>query len=272
MVGTQGDYLRLRDKISVITGGGSGIGRATAILFAQEGARVVVADLDEDAANETVRLIKKKGGEAIAVRTDVSRERDADEMVNATVKKFGRLDILFNNAGVLVLRSMIDTTEEEFDRVMSVNLKGVYVCSKYAARQMIKQRGGVIINASSDAGLRGFEDYTAYCASKGGVIGLTRAMAVELGKYNIRVNCTVPGNVETPMLEHEIRRWASVAGVEPENTRRLFAKLSLLNRIGTAETVAHGVLFLASEESSFTTGGCLLMEGGSLAGTSAVVA
>jgi len=194
----------LKDKVALITGGSSGIGRATAILFSREGAKVVVADINESEAHKTVRLIKDESGEAIVVKADVTKASDAEKMMKVAVQEYNKLDILVNNAGVCLIHSITDTTEEEWDRTIDINLKGVFLCSKYAIPEMKKQGGGGIINMGSEAGLRGHPDYSAYCASKGGVIALTKAMAVECAPYNIRVNCICPAAVETPMLGREI--------------------------------------------------------------------
>ena len=244
--------MRLKGKVVIITGAGSGIGRATAQLFAREGARVVVADLEEEAGRETQRVITAGGGEAIAVKTDVSRADQVEILVQKTVAEFGTLDILHNNAGVSGGKNFVaETTEKYWDLVISVNLKGVFLCSKYAIREMLKKGGGVIINTASTFGLVGLPGNAAYSASKGGVIQLTKSMALEYAPNHIRVNCVCAGWVDTPFnqdLDDKITRWA--------------LKETPLGRWCQPEEVARAVLYLASEESSFVTGTTLTIDGG----------
>lgn len=253
--------------MGLITGAGSGIGRATAILFAKEGAKIVVADINEEGANETVRLIKVNGGEAIAVKTDVTKENDIERMVKISVQKYGKIDILFNNAGVSLIGNLIDTTEEEWDRTININLKGIFLCSKHIIPEMMKQGGGTIVNAGSEAGIVGHANYTVYCASKGGVIELTRAMAVELAPHNIRVNCTCPGWILTPMAEREFPKF--YPGKSREEAIQSIAKSTPMGRIGKPEDVARAVLFLASDEASYVTGAALRIDGGLTLGAAA---
>jgi NAD(P)-dependent dehydrogenase (short-subunit alcohol dehydrogenase family) len=261
------ELKRLKDKVALITGAGSGIGRATAILFAEEGAKVVVVDVNEEGANETVRLIKANGGEAVAVKADVTKESDVERMVKISVEKYGKIDVLFNNAGVSLIGRLIDTTEKEWNRTIDINLKGIFLCSKHVVPQMMKQGGGSIINAGSEAGIIGHANYTVYCASKGGVIQLTRAMAVELAPYNIRVNCTCPGWILTPMAEWEFPKF--FLGKSREEAIQLISKSVPLGRIGKPEDVARAVLFFASDESSYVTGAALRIDGGLTLGAAA---
>jgi NAD(P)-dependent dehydrogenase (short-subunit alcohol dehydrogenase family) len=244
--------MRLKGKVAVITGAGSGIGRATAQLFAREGARVVVADLEEEAGRETQRGITAGGGEAVAVKTDVSRADQVEMLIQKTVAEFGALDILHNNAGVSGGRHFVaETTEEYWDRVISVNLKGVFLCSKYAVLEMLKKGGGVIINTASSFGLVGLPGNAAYSAAKGGVIQLTKSMALEYAPNHIRVNCICAGWIDTPFnqnLDDQIIHWA--------------LKETPLGRWGQPEEVARAALYLASEESSFVTGTTLTIDGG----------
>lgn len=245
---------RIDGKVAIVTGAGSGIGRATAALLAREGARVVVADVT-GAEQETASTI---GEGAFAVHADVSKAADVEAMVAAAVDQFGRLDILFNNAGIEGAQApTAECTEDTFDRVISVNLKGVFLGMKFAIPAMIQSGGGSIINAASVAGLVGFPNIPAYCASKGGVIQLTKTAALEYATQNIRVNATCPGIISTPMVERF--SGGTDAG------REQMAALEPVKRMGTADEVAALVLFLASDESSFVTGAALPVDGGFVA-------
>ncbi|MEH7158566.1 SDR family NAD(P)-dependent oxidoreductase [Neobacillus drentensis] len=248
--------MRLLGKTAIITGGGGGIGRSTAIRFAKEGAKVAVADIDSAIGEETVRLIKEVGGDAIFVRTDVIDSDQIKALINTTTSTFGALHILFNNAGVgnSEVRS-VDLAEEEWDRVIDINLKGVFLGIKYAIPELIKAGGGAIINTSSLLGLKGQKYVSAYNASKAGVVMLTQNAALEYGKYNIRVNAIAPGVIDTPIIDH----WK-------QNERKwpIISRANALGRIGTPEEVANAVLFLASDEASFITGTTLSVDGGGL--------
>jgi NAD(P)-dependent dehydrogenase (short-subunit alcohol dehydrogenase family) len=251
----------LTGKRALITGGASGIGRATALLFAREGAAVAVVDLDEVGGQAVVREIANNGGEAIFVRCDVSQATDCQHAVQQTVDKLGGLDILFNNAGIIRRATVIDTTEEEWDRVMAVNVKSVFLLSKYAIPVMAQAGGGVIINTASGWGLVGGRKAAAYCASKGAVVLLTKAMALDHGQQNIRVNCICPGDTDTPMLRNEAQQLG--ASEEDFLTEAAYRPLQ---RIGKPEDIAQAVLYLASDASSFATGATLVVDGGGLAG------
>ena len=243
---------RLEGKVAVITGAGSGIGRETALLFAREGAKVVVADYVPEAGEETVRQIRESGGEAIFVKTDVSKASDAERMVRETTAKYGKLDILHNNAGILGRVAFVgDAIEEDWDRVMEVNLKGVFLCSKYAVQEMIKGGGGVIISNASAMGLVGLPGNASYSAAKGGIIQFTRTMALEYASSNIRVNCICGGWIDTPMNEEL-----------GENIVKWTLRETPLGRWGKPEEVAQAALYLASDESSFVTGTALVVDGG----------
>ncbi|MHA2209212.1 MAG: SDR family NAD(P)-dependent oxidoreductase [Candidatus Thorarchaeota archaeon] len=246
---------RLENKIVVITGVSAGIGRASALLFAEEGATVIGADIDEVKGAEVETAIREAGGEGHFVKADVSKQEDVAK-VFAKAKELGGIDVLFNNAGVEVVKSLPDTTEEEWDRSVSVNLKSVYLCTKHALPQMEKKGKGVIISNSSAAGLVGSFS-PSYSAAKGGIISLTKALAVDLGPSNIRVNCICPGAIETPMLERVIKMQGN-----PREVRERRLKNYPIGRFGDAEEVAYAALFLASDESSFITGAVLPVDGG----------
>lgn len=251
----------LEGKRALITGGASGIGRATALLFAREGAAVAVADRDEEGGQETVERIRKEGGRAIFVPCDVTIEADCRRAVQTTVEELGGLDILFNNAGIIRRATVLELSEEDWDRVMAVNIKGIFLMSKYAIPIMAAGGGGVIINTASGWGLKGGRHAVAYCASKAAVVNMTRAMALDHGAQNIRVNCVCPGDTDTPMLRDEARQLG-----EPEERFLAEAASRPLQRVGTPEEVAQAVLFLASDAASFVTGAALVVDGGGLAG------
>jgi NAD(P)-dependent dehydrogenase (short-subunit alcohol dehydrogenase family) len=252
--------MRLKDKVALITGGGSGIGRATAELFAREGAKVVVSDLNEAPALETVEVIKARGGEATAVTGDVSRSRDAEMMVRAAVQSYGRLDILVNSAGVSARNAMPPgaSPEDVWDRVIDVNLKGTYLMSWFAVPEMERAGGGSIINLASIMGLVGYPvgmggGFNPYNPSKGGVVLFTRNLAIDCARKNIRVNCICPGYVETNLTR--------VLTDNPE-TRKQLEQRHPMGRLGRPEEIAYAALFLASDESSFITGAPLVVDGG----------
>lgn len=250
--------MRLQGKVAIVTGAASGIGRATAVLFGQEGARVMCADLNGEGARAAAEAIAAQGGEAAWTQVDVSREEDVQRMVQETVQRFGRLDILFNNAGVEGEQApTADCSLENWERVINVNLRGVFLGMKYAIPEMLKAGGGVIINTASQLGLVGFAGMPAYCASKGGVIQLTRTAALEYARQNIRVNAICPGLIWTPMLERY------VAG--KEDVRKALTALEPIGRLGLPEEVARLALFLASDDSSFCTGAPFIVDGGFVA-------
>lgn len=248
---------RLTGKVALITGAGSGIGRATAVLFAREGAAVVVADFVPQGGHETVKQIRDAGGRAAFVEVDVSKSADAQRMIRSTVDAFGRLDILFNNAGVQGKFTMLaDMTEEHWDRVFATNIKGVFLGSKYALPVMLDQGGGVIISTASVAGVVGTPGVAAYGASKAAVIQLTKAMALEYADRNIRVNCICPGTIATAI---------HAAASDPDNPP-LFKQSQAMRRFGQPEEVAKVALYLASDDSSFVTGTAAFVDGGWTAG------
>jgi NAD(P)-dependent dehydrogenase (short-subunit alcohol dehydrogenase family) len=252
--------MRLRDKVALITGGTSGIGEATAILFAREGAKVAITGRNEKRGHAVTMRIIENGGHAIFLRTDVRKADECRRAVDETVSSFGRLDILFNNAGVFYPQTTLECTEEDWDLQIDVNLKGTFLMSKFALPGMIAQGSGVIINNSSGWGIVGGDAAVAYCASKGGVVLLTKAMAIDHGRQGIRVNCICPGDVDTPMLPEDARmrgqKWEDyLAGCSNRP----------LGRIGTSHEIAKAALFLASDDSSFMTGATLVVDGGGTA-------
>ena len=245
----------MEGKIALVTGGASGIGRATALLFADEGARVVVVDR-ETTGEDTVGRLRERGGDGVFVRCDVSSEKDVEKTIKKIVEIYGRLDYAFNNAGIEgATASIADYSEKEWDRVLAVNLKGVWLCMKHEIKQMA-DKGGVIVNCASVAGLVGFTEEPAYVASKHGIVGLTKAAALELARRKVRVNAVCPGAIDTPMLRRA-GGGADYGDVEP------------IGRVGRPEEVAEAVLWLCSDASSFVTGAALPVDGGWVAqGTS----
>jgi NAD(P)-dependent dehydrogenase (short-subunit alcohol dehydrogenase family) len=253
--------MRLENHVALITGGASGIGRATALLFARQGAVVAVADLDQDGGQAVVEEITAKGGSAVFVHCDVSQAADCQRAVGETVAIFGGLDILFNNAGIIRRADVLDTTEEDWDRVMAVNVKSIFLMSKYAIPTMVERGGGAIVNTASGWGLVGGRNAVSYCASKAAVVNMTRAMALDHGAQNIRVNCICPGDTNTAMLRTEARQ----LGASEEKFLAEAADRPL-RRVGTPDEIAQAVLYLASDAASFVTGTALVVDGGGLAG------
>ena len=249
--------MRLADKVCVITGAGSGIGQAAAVLFASEGARVVVADINTGSAEGTVAAIRGAAGTATAVEVDVSQAASVEQMFAMTRATYGRLDVLVNNAGYGKAATVEETEEAEWDRLMAVNLKGVYLGCKYAIPIMRGQEAGVIVNTASAVALVGVAKRAAYCASKGGVAALTRAMAVDHVGDGIRVNCVAPGTVETPYFSEIFAKSA-----EPAALRRDLEARHLMPRLARPEEIASAMLYLASDESSFVTGSTMVVDGG----------
>jgi NAD(P)-dependent dehydrogenase (short-subunit alcohol dehydrogenase family) len=252
----------LKGKAALITGAASGIGRATALLFAREDAAVAVVDVNETKGQTVARKIVDDGGQAIFVHCDVSRAIDCQSAVRQTVEQLGKLDILFNNAGIIRRASVVETSEEEWDKVMAVNLKSVFLLSKYAIPVMIEAGGGVIINTASGWGLIGGRNAASYCASKGAVVLLTKAMALDHGAQKIRVNCICPGDTDTPMLRNEAQQLG-----KPKEEFLAESAQRPLQRIGRPEEIAQAALYLASDASSFVTGIALVVDGGGLAGS-----
>ncbi|HDG98076.1 MAG: short chain dehydrogenase [Aquificota bacterium] len=249
---------QLQNKIALVTGGGSGIGKSTALAFAKEGAKVVVADVIAEGAQQTVKEIRESGGEAIFVKVDVSKSSEVQAMIEKTLETYGRLDCAYNNAGVAITPMLIpDTNEEDWDRVININLKGVWLCMKYEIPQMLKQGKGAIVNASSMVGLIGLEKRSAYAASKHGVLGLTKVAALEYADSGIRVNAVCPAPIRTPLVE-------KIIAADPEAEKQLISMIPM-KRLGTLEEVAQVVVWLCSDASSFVTGQAIGVDGGVLA-------
>jgi len=251
---------RLKGRRALITGAASGIGRAIAELFACEGAAVAVIDLNA-AGRTTAEAITAAGGRALFVRADVTRMEDCRRAVEVTLQAFGGLEILVNCAGIIRRASVLGTTEEEWDRVMAVNVKSVFLMSKYAIPAMVRAGGGVILNIGSGWGLKGGRDAVAYCASKGAVVNMTRAMALDHADLNIRVNCICPGDTDTPMLREEARQLGQAEGHFLASSAE-----RPLRRLGTPDDIAQAALYLASDAAAFVTGTALVVDGGGLAG------
>ncbi len=252
----------LSGKVALITGGAAGIGRATALLLAREGAAVAIADMNGEAGQSVVAEIMQAGGRAIFERVDVTRVADCKRVAQRTIGEFGRIDILFNNAGIIRRATILDLSEEDWDRVMAVNVKAIYLLSREVIPLMQKQSGGSIINTASGWGLSGGVKAAVYCASKGAVVLLTKAMAVDHGPQNIRVNCICPGDTDTGMLRNEAQQLG-----EPSDRFLSDAAKRPLGRVGSPEEIAQAVLYLASDASSFVTGTALVIDGGGLAGS-----
>lgn len=249
--------MKLENKVAIITGSGSGIGRSTALLFASEGASIVVVDIKKEDAAETVQMIHQNGQQAMSVEADVSKSDDTEAMVEQTIRRYGKLDILFNNAGIDIAKSIVDTTEEEWDRTMAVNLKGVFFGCKFSIPAMMDNGGGVIINTASILAHVASPNQAAYCASKGGIVALTRQIAYDYAQHNIRVNCISPGDVMTPMAINFFKSCEN-----PEERLKFFTERYPMKRFAEPDEIARVALFLASEDSSFITGQAVKAEGG----------
>lgn len=245
--------MRLKDKLAIITGGGTGIGRGIALEFSKEGARVVVSGRRIEPLNETVNQIQAQGGTAITIQADVSSSKQVNQMVEKIITEFGRIDILVNNAGIYLPHDALSTTEKEWDKVMAIDLKGVWLCSKACLPQMLKQGEGKIINISSIAGLIGFEQSAAYCAAKGAVNNLTRQMALDYASRGINVNAIAPGVIETEMTKPYLAI---------ENEKKTLMEKTPVGRVGVPQDIAYAAVYLASSESDFVTGQVLVVDGG----------
>lgn len=249
--------MRLAGKNALITGGGSGIGRAMALAFAAEGARVFAADLRAEDAEETAKQVRQAGGDAAAFRADVSHSEDVQAMVAACLDRYGRIDVLCNNAGVGSTQTVVDTPEELWEHVFAVNARGPFLCCKYTIPHMIEAGGGVIVNTASAAGLVGIKNRAAYCASKGAVVSLTRAIAVDHVQQKIRCNCICPGTVDSPWVGRLLD-----AAPDPVAERVALVARQPMGRLGRPEEVAKAAVYLASDDADFVTGSALVIDGG----------
>ena len=249
----------LEGKVALITGAGSGIGRATAKIFAREGARLVLADVVEDGGKQTLAMVADTGKDAIFVKTDVSKQEDVDALIAKAVEAYGRIDCAFNNAGIEGKNGLTHECERDnWDRVIAINLTGVWLCMKAEIAQMLKQgKGGAVVNTSSGAGLAGVRGMPAYVAAKHGVAGLTRAAAIEYGKHNIRVNAVCPGPIRTPMMDR-------LLGKRPDAEAR-FARGGPLRRLGEPSEIGETVAWLCSDHASYVTGLPMPVDGGFMA-------
>jgi NAD(P)-dependent dehydrogenase (short-subunit alcohol dehydrogenase family) len=253
----KGETMRLEGKVALVTGAGSGIGQAIALLFAKEGADIAVNDIDLSSAEETAGAVKQIGRKAIAVRADVAKADEVDAMVDRVINELGGVHILVNNAGIPVHGPLLgEQTPENWDRVVGVILRGTYLCSRRVGQWMVSRKTGKIVNISSVAGIAGSPTLTSYGAAKAGVINLTRALAVDWGKYNINVNCIAPGVIDTPLTQRTFARWLT-----PEQITEPIP----LGRMGEADEVAKAALFLVSDDAGYITGVTLPVDGGKLA-------
>ena len=249
------DRASFAAKVAFVTGAANGISRAAALSFAHEGVSVAVADVSEPANQETARLIQQTGGRVLAIRCDVSRPDDVRAALDKTVETFGRVDFAFNNAGVeQPITATADLTVEQWDRIVAIDLRSVFLCMKHEIPLMLKQGGGVVVNTSSGAGVKGFAGQAAYCAAKYGVIGLTKAAALDYAKSNIRVNAVCPGIIETALMD-------CFSGGTSEGRERVIAQ-EPVGRMGTPEEIAAAVVWLCSDAAAFVTGHAMVIDGG----------
>ncbi len=252
-------YEDLKGKVAIITGARRGMGKADALAFAKNGAKVVVTDISQEECELVFDEIKKNGGEGLAVKCDVTDKKEIEEMVKKTVDKFGKVDILVNNAGICQFKPFLELTEEEWDRTLDINLKGYFLCAQTVAKEMVKQKSGTIVNIASvvmgQIGM-GMAGLAHYSASKGGIAALTKTLALEFAPYNIRVNAIAPGAIDTPM--------AASTKADPKVLEATLAMIPL-HRMGKAEEIANTVLFLTSDASSYVTGSIVVVDGGWLA-------
>jgi NAD(P)-dependent dehydrogenase (short-subunit alcohol dehydrogenase family) len=249
--------VELDGKVAIVTGGNSGIGRAISRVLAREKAKVLIGARNEETGAKTVEEIKQRGGVATFIETDVRDSSQIRRLIDRALEMYGKIDVLCNNAGLELMKSLVDTTEEEWDFIMNTNLRSVFLASKYALPHMIKKRSGVIVNISSQIGVVALENWSAYCSTKAAIIMLTKVMALEYVKHGIRVNCVCPGAIDTPMVDRE-----TAVESDPDRARRTMASKHPIGRIGTPEEVAEAVLFMVSDKASFIIGESLLVDGG----------
>ena len=242
--------MELKDKVAIVTGAGRGIGEGIAIALAKEGANVIVSDIDLESCGEVVKKIETLGGKGLAVKCDVSNKTEVDAMIQTVIDKFSKLDVLVNNAGIFPFKPFLEMTEEEWNKVLDINLKSVFLCSQSGAKVM--NEGSKIVNISSIAAFVGFSGLTHYCASKGGINGMIRALALELASKKICVNAVAPGSIDTP----------GASGVSTEEIKKQTLAMIPLSRVGKPEDIANAVVFLASNKADYITGQVLIVDGG----------
>jgi len=252
----------LTGKAAVVTGGGSGIGRATVLALAEQGAAVTIADFDAAKGEAVAAEVRAAGGKAVFVKTDVTKEADGKAMVDACVTAFGRLDVLVNNAGIVLPGTAVSTAEADWDKLFAVNVKGVFLCCKAAVPQMVKQGGGSIVNMASVAGLTAVKERLGYCATKGAVIAMTRALAIDHVAEKIRVNCVCPGTVHTPLVEGYIKQYYEPQGKKREDVLQMLDARQPMGRMAQPDEIASAVAYLASDAAGFITGTELIIDGG----------
>ncbi len=249
--------MKLSGKVAIVTGAAAGIGAASAVLFAQEGAAVVVTDIDAEGVQRTARNIQEQGAQTVALAADVSRSADVQQVVNLAIERFGRIDILFNNAGIVPVGRIDKTSEAQWDLAMAINVKSIYLFTHAVIPHFRQQGGGVILNTASATALRAVPDRACYTATKAAVIGLTKSMALDYVRQNIRVNCLCPGTIDTPSLRQRIDAFDN-----PVEARQQFIARQPMGRFGTSAEIAAAALYLVSDESSFITGAALAIDGG----------
>ena len=254
--------MRLEKRIALITGAGQGIGKTIALRFAEEGADVIVNDINLSDAEQVSGKIITMGKKSLAIKADVSNQNEVNEMMEKILNKFKRIDILVNNAGISKILPFTETTEEIWDKTIDINLKGTFLCCKAVIHQMVKQRSGKIINMSSQSGKRGNSWYAAYCASKFGIIGLTQSIALEFAPYGINVNAVCPGVVFTPMWDEQLAQYGKKRGLPPGEAKEYLISKIPLGRLPELKEIANVVLFLASDESNYMTGQAINVTGG----------
>ena len=255
--------MRLKDRVAIVTGGGAGIGRSVCVNMVKEGAKVVVADINQETAQETADTLTKEGGDAMAFQMDVTQKSAVQTMAAEALKAYGKIDILVNNAGTDIKGAITELTERTWDTLMDINLKGVFLCTQAVSHSMIERRYGRIVNISSMAGKTGEPLTSPYCATKFGVIGFTQSIALELGKHNVTVNAVCPGPVDTDLIRQSVAQSAKIKGIAPEDfLQEFFINPTPLGRIAQPVDIARAVIFLASDEAEFITGSTLNVSGG----------